>query len=377
MSSGHAWSCESYTVLALAGVLGAVVPRAPTSRAAARPRAGRRRRRASLRFVSAVDVQASSAWFSIWVRAHLARGAPASRRRCMTEGDPLLRRRAWERARRGVAVAMPAAAREAADRWARHASRDLILNPDLSSPRRGLTVACGAGDGARCFADTAERWLPPGGHRSLTLLPGHTRIARVRRILPWRAGACYLLSRPVSARLFERGVLVKYVDVLSRSCGAQNAYARVQYHASPGDWADSEFRRPSAAPSRSGPVSPTTAFGLIDLICSTIARNLLADWVRMRGRELPELEVEHAEMPTTGELESGLPPAELAVVERYLAGLDWNLAAVYQQRYTKGVSQEEAAQALGLSRQRVRTLEEKLRQGSRKALRKAEIVTPR
>jgi RNA polymerase sigma-70 factor (ECF subfamily) len=106
----------------------------------------------------------------------------------------------------------------------------------------------------------------------------------------------------------------------------------------------------------------------------TICRNLLADHARRRGRELPSAfdgEALEAAAGSNGESEEALPPAELAVVERYLAGLDARLAGVYQQRYVVGATQEEAAQALGLTRQRVRTLEDKLRRGLRRALKKS------
>jgi RNA polymerase sigma-70 factor (ECF subfamily) len=107
----------------------------------------------------------------------------------------------------------------------------------------------------------------------------------------------------------------------------------------------------------------------------TICRNLLADHARKRGRELPsDFDGEALEAAAGSSEDAGeaLPPAQLAVVERYLAGLDARLAGVYQQRYITGATQEEAARALGLTRQRVRTLEDKLRRGLRRALAKSE-----
>jgi RNA polymerase sigma factor (sigma-70 family) len=110
----------------------------------------------------------------------------------------------------------------------------------------------------------------------------------------------------------------------------------------------------------------------------TICRNLLADWMRRRGRELPTDFADEAVAQPSGEAPSEpaatLAPGELAVVEQFLAGLDGALADVYRQRYVVGASQEEAARALGLSRQRVRTLEAKLRDGLRRALKKANIA---
>jgi RNA polymerase sigma-70 factor (ECF subfamily) len=105
----------------------------------------------------------------------------------------------------------------------------------------------------------------------------------------------------------------------------------------------------------------------------TICRNLLADWARKRGRELPSaLDADTLEEAAgSAELADELPPHELAIVEKYVAALDPRLAGVYQQRYIHGATQEEAARTLGLTRQRLRTLEDKLRGGLRRALEKA------
>jgi RNA polymerase sigma factor (sigma-70 family) len=102
----------------------------------------------------------------------------------------------------------------------------------------------------------------------------------------------------------------------------------------------------------------------------TICRNLLADWARRRGRELPG-ELEADEAAAAVEVADELAPHELAVVEAYLAGLDRRLAGVYEQRYVVGASQEEAARVLKITRQQLRTLEKKLRQGLQRALEKA------
>jgi RNA polymerase sigma factor (sigma-70 family) len=104
----------------------------------------------------------------------------------------------------------------------------------------------------------------------------------------------------------------------------------------------------------------------------TICRNLLADWLRKRGRELPTgaLDEDQAALAVDAPDEAWADPAVMAIVDAYLLGLDPKLAGVYRERYQRGLSQEEAAAALGLSRQRVRTLEDKLRRGLAKALRR-------
>jgi RNA polymerase sigma-70 factor (ECF subfamily) len=103
----------------------------------------------------------------------------------------------------------------------------------------------------------------------------------------------------------------------------------------------------------------------------TIARNLLADWARKRGRELPSafdgaaLEAAAASAAAAGD---ELSARELALVESYVAGLEPPLAGVYHQRYVVSATQEEAARVLGITRQRLRTLEDKLRRGLARAL---------
>jgi len=100
----------------------------------------------------------------------------------------------------------------------------------------------------------------------------------------------------------------------------------------------------------------------------TICRNLLADWAQKSGKDLsadlltddPQIEPDPPE--------AWAEPATVALVERYLAGLDPRLRAVYEQRYQQDRSQNQTAEALGLSRQRVRTLEERLRRGLSRVL---------
>jgi len=94
---------------------------------------------------------------------------------------------------------------------------------------------------------------------------------------------------------------------------------------------------------------------------TTIARNLLADRARRLGRELqlPEDWEEPA-------VEEEIPFADdrtMRAVREYLTALSDELRGVHEKRYVRGLSQEEAASQLGLTRQRLRTLEKKLRQG--------------
>ena len=106
----------------------------------------------------------------------------------------------------------------------------------------------------------------------------------------------------------------------------------------------------------------------------TICRNLVVDWARRRGREVPTEE----ELTTTVETDGGASIAAsepewadaltLTVVEAYVRSLTPPISEVYEQRYVRGRSEREAAEALGIGRQTVRTLEKHLRSGLRQAI---------
>jgi len=105
------------------------------------------------------------------------------------------------------------------------------------------------------------------------------------------------------------------------------------------------------------------------LYLNAIARNCFIDALRARGREVlltPE------DLPIQVDDSSGAEPPRdprvRAVLSSYLAELSPNLTAVYEQRFVLGRSQEEACSAIGLSRRQLRTAEERLRAGLRKAL---------
>jgi RNA polymerase sigma-70 factor (ECF subfamily) len=95
---------------------------------------------------------------------------------------------------------------------------------------------------------------------------------------------------------------------------------------------------------------------------SSIARNLILDHARRRNRE-----IHMEELPEIiGEVEAPEPwvePALLREVNAYLGSLPDELRRVHELRYAGTSTQEEAARALGVSRQQLRTLEKKLREG--------------
>jgi DNA-directed RNA polymerase specialized sigma24 family protein len=65
----------------------------------------------------------------------------------------------------------------------------------------------------------------------------------------------------------------------------------------------------------------------------------------------------------------------MTVVEEYLAALPRDLRRVHELRYEQGYSQEKAAEALGVGRQTLRTLEVRLRDGLAVALDAAEATS--
>jgi RNA polymerase sigma factor (sigma-70 family) len=107
----------------------------------------------------------------------------------------------------------------------------------------------------------------------------------------------------------------------------------------------------------------------------TIARNCFIDAVRKRKSERPPLEVLAFE---AGEIAWGEShdPEVLAALEAYLGGLPAALESVYQQRFVLGRSQVVASAALGLSRRTLRTREDHLRRGLRRALQLAGLLRP-
>lgn len=100
-----------------------------------------------------------------------------------------------------------------------------------------------------------------------------------------------------------------------------------------------------------------------------LARNTLYDWLRRRNKEiLRDLDAE-ALIAETGP-GSGAFPADLVLVtEAFVEGLAPDLKAVHERRFEAAESQEHAARVLGISRQNLRTLERRLLDGLRRALR--------
>jgi RNA polymerase sigma-70 factor (ECF subfamily) len=134
---------------------------------------------------------------------------------------------------------------------------------------------------------------------------------------------------------------------------------RLRGGADAGDLVQDIFVRAFAPPSRLG-YDGLRPFGPY---LHSIARNALVDWGRRSGREVPtdgnvlELVVEER----VGDEPPYADPVTMAIVEQFLRDLPADLKAVHEQRYTRGLSQHEAAAALGMTRQRLRTAEARLR----------------
>ena len=99
---------------------------------------------------------------------------------------------------------------------------------------------------------------------------------------------------------------------------------------------------------------------------NTIARNCFIDTLRKRKVEVP-LGVDDVEAGDPPGLDD-YDPKVVAVLEAYLRDLSAPEKRVYEMRFVHGRSQEAACEALGMSRRSLRTAEERLRKGLRKAL---------
>jgi RNA polymerase sigma-70 factor, ECF subfamily len=93
---------------------------------------------------------------------------------------------------------------------------------------------------------------------------------------------------------------------------------------------------------------------------ATIARNLAIDRARRAGREIPTEEIPE---PMESSEEPWADPLSMKIVEEYLADLAPDLKALHETRYERGLSQRDAAETLGISRQQLRTRELQLREG--------------
>jgi RNA polymerase sigma factor (sigma-70 family) len=113
-----------------------------------------------------------------------------------------------------------------------------------------------------------------------------------------------------------------------------------------------------------------------------IARNALIDHLRGAPREvrldvatIDSLVARDARGEAAAERVPWTDPQMMMLVDRYVASLAVKERAVYLERYVHCRSQEHAATALGMSRQQVRTLESRLREGLAQELARARLAS--
>jgi RNA polymerase sigma factor (sigma-70 family) len=109
----------------------------------------------------------------------------------------------------------------------------------------------------------------------------------------------------------------------------------------------------------------------------TIARNVMIDRARTRSTELArttEIEVDaiiDANAPITGEIEESLEQQQLrSAAAAYVQTLDEELRTFVRLRFDEELSQADTAARLGVTRRRVRTLEDRVLTGLRRFLKK-------
>jgi RNA polymerase sigma factor (sigma-70 family) len=106
----------------------------------------------------------------------------------------------------------------------------------------------------------------------------------------------------------------------------------------------------------------------------SIGRHVLVDQHRRAGRPHVPYDADLDEVysgPAPNSEQEWMSPELIQVAERYVASLTSPLRELHHARYALGRSQREAADDLGLSRQNVRTMEDRLKAGLRWALQQA------
>jgi RNA polymerase sigma-70 factor (ECF subfamily) len=107
---------------------------------------------------------------------------------------------------------------------------------------------------------------------------------------------------------------------------------------------------------------------------NTIARNCFMDALRRRRKEVLQLRDDEPRLELGTESSQVYDPKILAVLRAYLNDLPPELRGIYEQRFVSGVSQDIACLKLGISRRTLRTGEDRLRSGLRKALQLAGLL---
>ncbi len=107
-----------------------------------------------------------------------------------------------------------------------------------------------------------------------------------------------------------------------------------------------------------------------------VTRNALADWGRKHSREVPaEWSDQFDDLPAP------LPDEEpvyadadtMDAVRMYLEGLSNEERRVHNALYVQGKPQRQASETLGLSRQKIRTIDQHIREGLRRTLKRRDL----
>jgi RNA polymerase sigma factor (sigma-70 family) len=104
----------------------------------------------------------------------------------------------------------------------------------------------------------------------------------------------------------------------------------------------------------------STLGGQLTSYVAAMAKNAALDWARRRRHECV---VSQPPEPTPAELRPFLE-SQCSSIDLYLAALEPELRRLFQLRFERDYSLAETARLLGLSRQRARTLEKRLKVGA-------------
>lgn len=182
---------------------------------------------------------------------------------------------------------------------------------------------------------------------------------------PFREG-----RRDVLAQVYRAYVrsIERYIHSLSRASGTRESLSADAL----ADLLQDIFIRAFSASARRG-YDGARRYGPY---LSAIARNCFIDVLRASGREvLKSVEELQPQLDDADEVpEPSCDPHVRRVLSNYIEELPASLTGVYQQRFVLGRSQDDASRALGISRRRLRTEEERLRSGLRRALQRAGLL---
>ena len=162
-----------------------------------------------------------------------------------------------------------------------------------------------------------------------------------------------------------RAVYDRYVDLVAHVVrqGAFSRYGKRLYGAPRSDWKDlvnDVFVRAFADETRMS----FDGLGDYQPFLLGICRNVLANYWRKRAQAPDQETLARAlALETPADEHDLADPEALRMTLEYVQALSPELRAVYEARYVQARSQLEAAEQLGLTRQALRTREQRLRQG--------------